>query len=87
MCIRDRHYRTKDEVEEYKKIDPINQVKDTILSEGYATEDDIAEMDKRVKALVKECEKFAEESPWPEKSLMYDAVYEQEDYPFLPHKL
>ena len=36
---------------------------------------------------VNECEKFAEESPYPEKSLMYDAVYEQEDYPFLKHKL
>ena len=40
-----------------------------------------------VKDLVKECEKFAEESPYPEKSVMYDSVYEQEDYPFLPHKL
>ncbi|WP_046758461.1 pyruvate dehydrogenase (acetyl-transferring) E1 component subunit alpha [Kordia jejudonensis] len=80
-------YRTKDEVEEYKKIDPITQVKETLLEKKYATEDEIAEMDKRVKALVKECEQFAEDSPYPEKSLMYDAVYEQEDYPFLPHKL
>ncbi|EDP97685.1 pyruvate dehydrogenase (acetyl-transferring) E1 component subunit alpha [Kordia algicida OT-1] len=82
-----QHYRTKDEVAEYKKIDPITQVKETLLEKKYATEDEIAEMDKRVKDLVKECEKFAEESPYPDKSLMYDAVYEQEDYPFLPHKL
>lgn len=82
-----QHYRTKDEVEEYKKIDPITQVKETLLEKKYATEDEISEMDKRVKDLVKECEKFAEDSPYPEKSLMYDAVYEQEDYPFLPHKL
>ena len=26
-----QHYRTKDEVSEYKKIDPITQVKDLIL--------------------------------------------------------
>jgi pyruvate dehydrogenase E1 component alpha subunit len=45
------------------------------------------EIDKRVKELVSECEQFAEDSPYPEKSLMYDAVYEQEDYPFLSHKL
>lgn len=82
-----QHYRTKDEVAEYKKIDPITQVKETLLEKEYATEEEIAEMDKRVKDLVKECEKFAEDSPYPEKSLMYDAVYEQEDYPFLPHKL
>jgi len=34
-----------------------------------------------------ECEKFAESSPYPDSSLMYDAVYEQEDYPFIKHKL
>ena len=82
-----QHYRTKDEVKEYKKIDPITQVLDVILHEEYATEEDIKVIDKRVKELVAECEKFADESPYPEKSLMYDVVYEQEDYPFLQHKL
>jgi len=82
-----QHYRTKDEVEEYKKIDPITQVMDIILEKKYATEDELKAIDKRVKKLVSECEKFAEESPWPEKNVMYDAVYEQQDYPFLPHKL
>lgn len=82
-----QHYRTKDEVKEYQKIDPITQVKNIILESNYATEDEIKEIDKRVKGLVSECEKFAEESPFPEKSLMYDAVYEQEDYPFLEHKV
>lgn len=82
-----QHYRTKEEVEEYKKIDPITQVKDIILKKKYAKESDLKEIDKSVKARVSECEKFAEESPFPEKNIMYDAVYEQEDYPFLPHKL
>ena len=82
-----QHYRTKEEVKEYQKIDPITQVKDVILENNYATEEDIKEIDKRVKGLVAECEKFAEESPFPDKSLMYDAVYEQEDYPFLEHKV
>ena len=40
-----------------------------------------------MKERVLECQKFAEESPFPEISVMYDAVYEQEDYPFLKHKL
>jgi pyruvate dehydrogenase E1 component alpha subunit len=82
-----QHYRTKDEVNEYRKIDPITQVKDLILEKKYASADQLAAIDKKVKAGVAECEKFAEESPYPEKSLMYDAVYEQEDYPFLQHKL
>mgnify|MGYP000415356604 CR=1 FL=1 len=62
-------------------------VKEELLKKKYATAEDIAVIDKRVKDLVKECEKFAEESPYPEKSVMYDAVYEQEDYPFIQHKL
>ena len=80
-------YRTKEEVEEYKKIDPITQIKDIILKKKYASQSDLDAIDKDVKERVLECEKFAEESPYPEKSLMYDAVYEQDDYPFIKHKL
>lgn len=82
-----QHYRTKDEVEEYRKIDPITQVKDIIVAENYATEEELAEVLADVKVRVKECEAFAESSPFPEKNVMYDAVYEQEDYPFISHKL
>ena len=82
-----QHYRTKEEVEEYKKIDPITQVLDVIKAKKYATDAEIEAIDERVKNLVAECEKFAEESPFPEKNVMYDVVYEQENYPFLPHKL
>jgi len=80
-------YRTKEEVEEYQKIDPVNYVKDIILDKKYASEDDIKNIDKRVKDKVKECEKFADESDFPDKNVMYDVVYEQDDYPFIPHKL
>ncbi|MDT0540603.1 MULTISPECIES: pyruvate dehydrogenase (acetyl-transferring) E1 component subunit alpha [Croceitalea] len=82
-----QHYRTKAEVEEYKKIDPITQVKDVILEKKYASEDDLKAIDKKVKSLVLECEKFAEESEFPPVQQLYDMVYEQEDYPFLKHKL
>ena len=80
-------YRTKDEVEEYKKIDPIVQVKDKILEEKIASAEELEEIDKRVKEKVKECEEFAENSPFPDKNIMYDSVYEQENYPFIKHKL
>jgi len=80
-------YRTKDEVEDYQKIDPISQVKKILLDKKYATEDDIKKIDKSIKEKVSECEKFADESDFPDKNIMYDVVYEQEDYPFIPHKL
>lgn len=82
-----QHYRTKEEVAQKKDEDPISYVLDMIYKKKYATQEDIKVIDKRVKDLVNECEKFADESPYPDKSVMYDAVYDQEDYPFLPHKL
>ena len=82
-----QHYRTKDEVEEYKKIDPITQVLDVIKENKYATDEDIKKIDKKVKDMVKECEKFAEESDYPPVNQLYDMVYEQEDFPFVQHKL
>jgi pyruvate dehydrogenase E1 component alpha subunit len=78
-----QHYRTKDEVEEYKKIDPITQVLDVIKEKNYATEEEIEAINKEVKRMVRECEKFAEDSPYPEPQQLYDMVYEQKDYPFI----
>ncbi|MDT0556925.1 pyruvate dehydrogenase (acetyl-transferring) E1 component subunit alpha [Patiriisocius hiemis] len=82
-----QHYRTKDEVKKKQEEDPILYVLNHIYDKKWATEEEIKKIDKRVKDKVAECEKFAEESPYPEKNVMYDTVYEQEDYPFLPHKL
>ncbi|MDB4612694.1 thiamine pyrophosphate-dependent enzyme, partial [Flavobacteriaceae bacterium] len=82
-----QQYRTKNEVEEYKKIDPITQVRDIILDKKYAEQSDLEAIEVDVKERVAECEKFAETSPYPDKSVMYDAVYEQTDYPFIKHKL
>ncbi len=82
-----QNYRTKEEVEEYKKIDPITQALDVIKENNWATDEEIETIDNRVKDLVNACEKFAEESPYPDKNIMYDVVYEQDNYPFIPHKL
>jgi pyruvate dehydrogenase E1 component alpha subunit len=80
-------YRTKEEVEEYKKIDPISQVKEVILTNNYATLSELEKIDKEIKKRVLECEKFADSSPYPDVSVMYDVVYEQKDYPFIKHKI
>jgi pyruvate dehydrogenase E1 component alpha subunit len=80
-------YRSKEEVEEYKKIDPITQILDAIMEKKYATKKQIEEIEERVKAKVQECVDFAESSPYPEVQQLYDVVYAQEDYPFIPHKL
>ena len=76
-------YRTKEELESYKAKDPIELVKHTIISEGYADEKWFEEIDAKVKAEVEESVKFSEESPWPEASELYTDVYVEKDYPFI----
>jgi pyruvate dehydrogenase E1 component alpha subunit len=75
-------YRTKEEVEEYRKLDPIEQVKAKILELGFATEDELKDIDAKIKERVLESVKFAEESPFPEPEEVYKDIYIQEDYPF-----
>ena len=76
-------YRTKEEVEEYKQKDPIEQVKSTILKNKYATEDELSAIDKKIKDIVAECVKFAEESKFPDPSEAFKDVYAQDDYPYI----
>ena len=81
-----QHYRTKDEVNEYKKIDPITQILDVIKEKDYLNSEQIKAIQDDVKEKVQECVDFAEESAYPEIQQMYDMVYEQEDFPFLKHR-
>jgi len=76
-------YRTKEEVEEYKKRDPIEMTKDRILTNGIATEEDLAAIDAKIKQIVEESVKFAEESPWPDPSEIFTDMYVEPDYPFI----
>ncbi len=76
-------YRTKEELESYKAKDPIETVKQTILKEGYADEKWIEEIDAKIKGIVDDAVKFAEESPWPDASELYTDVYVQSDYPYI----
>jgi len=80
-------YRTKDEVADYKKLDPITQVLTKIREKKYLTEKEITAIGEDVKTRVTACEKFADESPYPKKQQLYDMVYDQEDFPFLKHRL
>ena len=48
-------YRTKDEVAEYQKIDPINKVLELIKKKKWATDEEIHEIQAKVKTIVKGC--------------------------------
>ncbi|BDD06307.1 pyruvate dehydrogenase (acetyl-transferring) E1 component subunit alpha [Aureibacter tunicatorum] len=76
-------YRTKEEVAEYKAKDPIDHVKAVILEKEWSTEEALKEIDKKIKADVLECVKFAEESPYPTADEIYKDVYVEKNYPFI----
>jgi pyruvate dehydrogenase E1 component alpha subunit len=76
-------YRTKEEVDEYKQRDPIEQVAATILDNKYASQEDLDAINKRVEAEVEESVKFAEESPWPNDDEIYKDIYVDQNYPFI----
>lgn len=76
-------YRTKDEVEHYKSQDPIESVLNTILKNKLASEQEIEAINSRVHETVEDSVTFAEESPFPDPSELYNDVYVQKDYPFI----
>lgn len=75
-------YRTKEEVEQWKLRDPVELVKHRILTNGIATEAELEEIDAKVKVIVEESVKFAEESPFPEAHEAFEGIY-AEEFPFL----
>lgn len=75
-------YRTKDEVQEYKKIDPIEVVKAHILEKKWMTQAAIEALETEIEAQVEAAVEFADNSPFPDPSELYTDVY-TEEYPFI----
>lgn len=76
-------YRTKEEVAEYKKVDPIETTKASILAKGYATEAELDKMEEDIIAEVEASVTFSEDSPYPDASTLFTEVYVENDYPFI----
>ena len=76
-------YRTKDEVNEWMDKDPIEHVLDVLKENAWISDQEIEEIDAWVKNEVEESVAFAESSPYPEASDLYQDVYMQTDYPYI----
>lgn len=68
-------YRTKEELETYRKRDPINLLENRMLADKSITKADIAEMEKEITATVQDSWDFAENSPEPPIEALYEDVY------------
>jgi pyruvate dehydrogenase E1 component alpha subunit len=71
-----QQYRTKEEVQEYKDIDPIDYVLNIIKTKKYASLDQIEATNNKIKTIIKDCVDFAESSPFPEPEDLYKDIYD-----------
>ncbi len=68
-------YRSKEEVQKMRADhDAIDRIKDVILKAGAASEDELKQIDKDVKAIVADAANFAQECPEPDLSELYTDV-------------
>lgn len=75
-------YRTKEEQQEYEKLDPVERIKTYILDNDIGDDDTIEDIEEKVEQEILEAIDFAEESEFPEKEDLYRDVFVEDDYPF-----
>jgi pyruvate dehydrogenase E1 component alpha subunit len=76
-------YRSKEELETHKALDPIDRLADFMIDSGIITEKQLQEFEAQVKTEVDDAVQFAEESPLPDLEELYRDIYMQPDYPYI----
>ncbi|HEY5393599.1 MAG TPA: thiamine pyrophosphate-dependent enzyme, partial [Hanamia sp.] len=76
-------YRSKEEMEEYKLQDPVETTMNKLKKNFGVSDEEIEQINERVKNEVAETIKFAEESPYPNDDEIFKDVYAEDDYPFI----
>lgn len=77
-----QNYRSKDELEIFKQMDPIEKIKSYLLEKGIRSAEAIETIENEVNAEVDDAVDFAENSPWPEESELLRDNYVEDDFPF-----
>ncbi|MFP4686777.1 MAG: pyruvate dehydrogenase (acetyl-transferring) E1 component subunit alpha [bacterium] len=68
-------YRSDEELEKYKKRDPIERLKKQLLNKEILTRKQFDEIDEKVESEVQEALQFAEQSDDPDLEALYDDIY------------
>ena len=68
-------YREDDEVEEWKRRDPIDIHKKRLLEQNIATQEEIDQVENEVKQQIEDAITFARESPYPEPSDLFEDMF------------
>ncbi|MDG2450617.1 MAG: pyruvate dehydrogenase (acetyl-transferring) E1 component subunit alpha [Saprospiraceae bacterium] len=76
-------YRTKEELEYYKGLDPINTIEDKIVKDKIGTLKEVDAIKVKIKEEITDAVQFAEDSSFLPASELYTDNYVQKDYPFI----
>jgi pyruvate dehydrogenase E1 component alpha subunit len=68
-------YRTRTEVEEYRKLDPIPRFRKYLLDKGKASSDEVNAIDAEVKQEIADALQFARASPMPDPATAMNYIY------------
>ncbi len=74
----DRTYRSREEVEDHKKSDPLLVTRAVLESQGILTPQKLDELDAQAKAMVEDAVRRATEAPYPDVSEALHPVYAEE---------
>lgn len=78
----DKKYRTKEEIDDYRKNhDPLNVYRQYLLEQGTFAEDEMKEIDKAARVEAESAAQFADDSPFPEPEAITEDVYWEADNP------
>lgn len=75
----DRTYRSREEVEEARKKEPVAAFREYLLSEGIIDKDALVQMEKKVLDEIDEATRYAEAAPYPEPESALLYVYGKEE--------
>jgi 2-oxoisovalerate dehydrogenase E1 component len=73
--MRDAGYRTIEELDSWKRRDPIETYRQRVIEAGLASADDFAAVDAEIKATVDEAVQFATNSPFPDPTTVANYVF------------
>jgi pyruvate dehydrogenase E1 component alpha subunit len=68
-------YRSKEDVEEWRKRDPVSVFGKRLVDEGVLSDSDLEELDSKAMKRIDESVEFADNSPFPELDSLYDDIY------------
>lgn len=77
--MRDTGYRTAEEIEEWRKQDPIEAFAQVLEDEKAVTREEVDQINAEIESLIEEAYEFAVNSPWPDPTTVTDHVYSRDE--------